>query len=109
MTRCRRGAEVRKSIALQKSIAFSKQKTPTFSVCGGLLPGRTLKAVIPGGSSTPPLRWETAVDCTMDAETLREAGSSMGTAGLAFLDETGTRIRYERYYHNSAPRPVRTR
>ena len=36
-------------------------------------------------------------------------GAELFQQSLAFLDETGTRIRYERYYHNSAPRPARTR
>lgn len=80
--------------------------TDLLEVAGGARGGKKIKAVIPGGSSTPPLRWETAVDCTMDAETLREAGSSMGTAGLAFLDETVDMVSWTRriahFYHHES-------
>lgn len=75
-------------------------------VCGGVRGGKKIKAVVPGGSSTPPLTWEMAMDATMDAETLREAGSSMGTAGLCILDEDTDMVAFTRriahfYYHES--------
>lgn len=75
-------------------------------VAGGARGGKRLKAVIPGGSSTPPLRWETAEAVTMDAETLRAAGSSMGTAGLCFLDEDTDMVAWTRriahFYHHES-------
>ncbi len=58
-----------------------------YEVAGGVRGGKKLKAVIPGGSSTPPLRADMIDGVTMDAESLREAGSMMGTAGLLVLDE----------------------
>jgi NADH-quinone oxidoreductase subunit F len=58
-----------------------------YEVAGGIRGGKKLKAVIPGGSSTPPLRADMIDGVTMDAESLREAGSMMGTAGLLVLDE----------------------
>ena len=36
-------------------------------------------------------------------------GAELFQQSLGFLVSEGIRIRYERYYHNSAPRPVRTR
>ncbi|MDX1439364.1 MAG: NADH-quinone oxidoreductase subunit NuoF [Rubricoccaceae bacterium] len=75
-------------------------------VCGGVRGGKQIKAIVPGGSSTPPLTWEMAKDATMDAETLREAGSSIGTAGLCILDEDTDMVAFTRriahfYYHES--------
>ncbi len=75
-------------------------------VAGGARGGKRIKAVVPGGSSTPPLTWEMCEGVTMDAETLREAGSSIGTAGLCFLDEDTDMVSWTRriahfYAHES--------
>ena len=56
-------------------------------VAGGVLNNKEVKAVIPGGCSTPPLRADQIDGVTMDAESLREAGSLMGTGGMLVLDE----------------------
>ena len=57
-------------------------------LCGGVLGGRKLKAVIPGGSSVPVMRGETIMNCTMDYNSLAEAGSSFGTGAVIVMDET---------------------
>ena len=80
--------------------------TDLIEVAGGMRGGKKLKAVIPGGSSTPPLRADQIDGVTMDAESLREAGSMMGTAGLLFLDETVDMVSWLRrvthfYQHES--------
>jgi len=50
--------------------------------CGGVRGGwDNLLAVIPGGSSTPCLPKELCESLPMDFDTLREAGSGLGTAG----------------------------
>ena len=74
---------------------------------GGGVPGnKKIKAVIPGGSSTMILRGESIEGVTMDAEGLKAAGSSVGTAGLIVMDEDTdlieviTRIT-KFYYHES--------
>ena len=54
---------------------------------GGIIGGRKLKAIIPGGSSTPVLTAE-QVDVAMDFESLQEAGSMLGSAGVIVMDET---------------------
>jgi len=54
---------------------------------GGVINGRQLKAVIPGGSSTKVLPAKTIQDCTMDYESLQEAGSSLGTAAVVVIAE----------------------
>jgi len=57
-------------------------------LCGGVLGGRKLKAVIPGGSSVPVMRGETITNCTMDFNSLAEAGSAFGTGAVIVMDET---------------------
>lgn len=57
-------------------------------ICGGVLGGRKLKAVIPGGSSCKVLPAEIIMDCTMDYTSLQKAGSSFGTGAVMVMDET---------------------
>ena len=57
-------------------------------LCGGMLGGRKLKAVIPGGSSCRVLPGEIIMDCTMDYTSLQDAGSSFGTGAVMVMDET---------------------
>jgi len=57
--------------------------------CGGLYPGRTLKAVIPGGSSVPIMTPEEVSKSTMDYESINTvAGSYLGSGGLIVMDDT---------------------
>lgn len=56
-------------------------------VAGGIRDGKDLKAVIPGGASTPVIRADQVKGTTMNAESLREVGTLMGTAGLVAMDE----------------------
>ena len=62
-------------------------------VCGGMLGGRRLKAVIPGGSSVPVLKADAIIDCTMDYDALRKAGSALGTGAVIVMDETTCMVR----------------
>lgn len=57
-------------------------------VCGGMLGGRKLKAVIPGGSSCKVLPADIIMNCTMDYTSMQEAGSSFGTGAVIVMDET---------------------
>lgn len=57
-------------------------------ICGGMLGGRKLKAVIPGGSSCRVLPAEIIMNCTMDYNSLQQAGSSFGTGAVVVMDET---------------------
>ena len=56
-------------------------------VAGGMRGGKKLKALIPGGTSTPVLRADQLEGVCMDSNSLREAGSMMGTAGMVVMDE----------------------
>jgi len=60
---------------------------------GGVPGNKKIKAVIPGGSSTMILRGEAIEGVTMDAEGLKAAGSSVGTAGMIVMDEDTDLVR----------------
>ena len=62
-------------------------------IAGGVRGGRKLKAVIPGGSSVPVVPAETMMNLTMDFDTIRAAGSGLGTAATIVLDETTCMVR----------------
>ena len=56
-------------------------------VAGGVLDGKKLKAVIPGGSSTKVLPAEIIQNCTMDYESLQDADSALGTGAMVVISE----------------------
>jgi NADH-quinone oxidoreductase subunit F len=62
-------------------------------ISGGVRGGRKLKAVIPGGSSVPVLPAEAIMGANMDFDSLRKAGSSVGSAAVIVMDETTCMVR----------------
>jgi NADH-quinone oxidoreductase subunit F len=62
-------------------------------LCGGMLEGRQLKAVIPGGSSVPVVPAATMLKLNMDYDSLRAGGSSIGSAAVIVMDETTCMVR----------------
>lgn len=54
---------------------------------GGIRKGREIKAIVPGGASTPLLRFD-KIFTPMAFETLQEAGSALGTGAIIVMDET---------------------
>jgi NADH-quinone oxidoreductase subunit F len=56
-------------------------------LCGGALPGRKLKAVIPGGSSVPIQTMEEAEATLMDYEGFIAQGSMLGSGGVIVFDD----------------------
>lgn len=75
-------------------------------VCGGVLDGKNIKMVIPGGSSMPPLTPEECLTAKMDNESLKEFGSSIGTAGVMVMNEDTDLLKVliriaKFYYHES--------
>jgi len=54
---------------------------------GGVTDGRTLKAVIPGGSSTPILTAAEAEKVTLDFDSLAQAGTMIGSAAVIAIDD----------------------
>jgi NADH-quinone oxidoreductase subunit F len=73
------------------------------AVAGGMRHGRRLKAVIPGGSSCPVIPAEKMMTLTMDFDTIRAAGSGLGTCATIVMDETTCMVnmlrRIARFYH----------
>jgi NADH-quinone oxidoreductase subunit F len=59
-----------------------------FEMCGGMRPGRTLKAVIPGGSSVPIMTAEEVEDCPLDYEGIAAKGSMLGSGGMIVMDDS---------------------
>jgi NADH-quinone oxidoreductase subunit F len=57
-----------------------------FGLGGGIPDGRTLKAVIPGGSSTVVLTGD-EIDVGYDFDSLAKLGTAMGSAGVIALDD----------------------
>ena len=55
---------------------------------GGMLDGVPLKAVIPGGSSVPVLPADIIMNCNMDYDSLRQAGSMLGAGSVIIMNET---------------------
>jgi NADH-quinone oxidoreductase subunit F len=73
---------------------------------GGVPGDKRIKAVIPGGSSTMILHGDQLEGIRMDADSLKAAGSSVGTAGIIVMDEETDLIQIitriaKFYYHES--------
>src|SRR5579885_2380150 len=58
-----------------------------YDVCGGPLPGRKFKAVIPGGSSVPIQTVEEAEASLMDYEGFVAQGTMLGSGGVIIIDD----------------------
>ena len=54
--------------------------------CGGMRDGLKLKAVIPGGSSVPPLP-ASALDTGLDYESMNAQGTFLGSGGVIVIDD----------------------
>lgn len=63
-----------------------------YKVCGGLKPGRKLKAVIPGGSSAPVLTAEECEKAKMDYETLAQMGTMLGSGAIIVIDDSNCMV-----------------
>ncbi len=59
-----------------------------YDMCGGMRPGRSLKAVIPGGSSVPIMTAAEIEDCPMDYEGIVAKGSMLGSGGMIVMDDS---------------------
>ncbi len=55
-------------------------------LCGGVLGGKKLKAVIPGGASAPMLSAD-EIDVAMDFDSLAKAGTMAGSGGVIVISE----------------------
>jgi len=59
-----------------------------YELGGGMRPGRTLKACIPGGSSVPILNREESESCLLDYEGCVEKGTMLGSGGVIVFDDS---------------------
>lgn len=77
-----------------------------YNVCGGVKGGKKVKAVIPGGSSMPPLRGDEIEGVRMDEETLKTYGTHIGTGGIMVMDEDTDLLkvlkRIAHFYHHES-------
>jgi len=62
-------------------------------MAGGVRGGNRLKAVIPGGSSSPVLPADIMMNVTMDFDSLSKAGSMFGSGAVIVMDETVCMVR----------------
>jgi NADH-quinone oxidoreductase subunit F len=76
-----------------------------YTHAGGVRNGKKLKAVIPGGSSSPVLRPE-ELDVKMDVDSLATIGSMIGSAGVIVMDEDTCLLDVllvtSRFYHHES-------
>ncbi len=61
-------------------------------LAGGVTEGRTLKAVIPGGSSAPVLPAAIMNECTMDYDSIAKAGSMLGSGAVIVMDDSRSMV-----------------
>jgi NADH-quinone oxidoreductase subunit F len=73
-----------------------------YEMAGGMLPGRTLKACIPGGSSVPILNREETESTLLDYEGCVEKGTMLGSGGVIVFDDSADMVyqimRLARFY-----------
>jgi len=77
-----------------------------YNYAGGIPGNKKVLCVIPGGSSMPPLRGDQLEGVKMDAESLKAAGSAIGTGGVMVMDEDTDLVKVlariaKFYYHES--------
>lgn len=75
-------------------------------MCGGMKDGYKLKAVIPGGSSSPVIPGEQMMDVTMDYDAISRAGSMLGSGAVIILDDQMCMVnalaRLSHFYHEES-------
>lgn len=73
---------------------------------GGVKGGKKLKAVIPGGASTPVIPANLVEEAKLDYESLKTLGSALGTGGMIVLDEDASMVKalknLLRFYHHES-------
>ncbi len=77
-----------------------------YNYAGGIPGNKNILCVIPGGSSMPPLRGDQLEGVKMDAESLKAAGSAIGTGGIVVMDEDTDLVkvlaRISHFYHHES-------
>ena len=77
-----------------------------YKSAGGVPNDKKILCVIPGGSSMPPIRGDQLEGVKMDAESLKEVGSAIGTGGVIVMDEDTDLVkvlaRIAHFYHHES-------
>jgi len=75
-------------------------------MAGGMKSGSKLKAVIPGGSSSPIIPGEQMMELTMDYDAIAKAGSMLGSGAVIVLDDSNCMVkvleRMSYFYHEES-------
>jgi NADH-quinone oxidoreductase subunit F len=76
-----------------------------YDLAGGIPDGRPLKAVVPGGASTPILTAD-EIDVGFDADSLAAVGTAAGSAGVIVIDDrcciVQLGIRFSQFYQHES-------
>ncbi len=75
----------------EKPAAYNLKKL-IMEDCGGIPGGRKVKAVIPGGSSSPVLRGD-EIDISLEVDAVKAAGSMSGSGGIIVFDDSTCLVR----------------
>jgi NADH-quinone oxidoreductase subunit F len=77
-----------------------------YNYAGGIPNDKKILCVIPGGTSMPPIRGDKLEGVRMDAESLKEVGSAIGTGGVIVMDEDTDLVkvlaRIAHFYHHES-------
>jgi NADH-quinone oxidoreductase subunit F len=77
-----------------------------YKYAGGVPDDKKILCVIPGGTSMPPIRGDKLEGVKMDAESLKEVGSAIGTGGVIVMDEDTDLVkvlaRIAHFYHHES-------
>lgn len=80
--------------------------TKLLEMAGGVRNGRGLKAVIPGGSSSPVVPGDIMLDANMDYDSVSKAGSMLGSGAVIVMDDTTCMVRalerISRFYYSES-------
>lgn len=71
-------------------VPYATTVAELLEIAGGMSNGKEPKAIIPGGASAPLL---TSTGYKLDFESLKEAGTMLGSGAVVFMDETTCMVR----------------
>lgn len=76
------------------------------AMAGGVREGRKLKAVIPGGTSTPVVPGSVMMQTNMDYDAIAKSGTFLGSGGLIVIDDSACMVqalrRISRFYYSES-------
>ena len=82
------GLRQRRQSVLQRTEVQAGAADQDRQPAGGVRGGKKLKAVIPGGSSSPVIPGHIMMDVTMDYDAIAKAGSMLGSGAVIVMDDS---------------------